>query len=122
MNHLNYATQNELWVNLTMFLCSVGFPSIKIFPSLLSGFDRKCANTDITFSKTLKHKGNLTLVDGNWGAWSAWSACSKTCKQGKCSRKRKCDSPAPQYGGKKCEGDSSDEEVCNANVPCPGNL
>lgn len=59
-------------------------------------------------------------VDGNWGKWSAWSTCTKTCKQGKQSRKRKCDAPAPLYGGKKCEGDSSEDQVCNDNVPCPG--
>ncbi|CAH3135598.1 unnamed protein product, partial [Porites lobata] len=58
-------------------------------------------------------------VDGNWGKWSAWSTCTKTCKQGKQSRKRTCDDPAPLYGGKKCEGDSSEDQVCNDNVPCP---
>ena len=62
----------------------------------------------------------VDLVDGNWGEWSAWSACSKTCKQGKQSRKRECNSPAPQNGGKKCEGESSQDQVCNQNIPCPG--
>ncbi|XP_068697131.1 A disintegrin and metalloproteinase with thrombospondin motifs adt-1-like [Montipora foliosa] len=58
-------------------------------------------------------------VDGSWGEWSQWSVCSKSCKQGKHSRTRKCNSPAPQYGGKKCKGDSSETEDCNKNVPCP---
>ena len=60
------------------------------------------------------------LVDGNWGKWSLWSACSKTCKQGKQSRQRLCNYPAPRYGGKKCEGPSSQEKICNENVSCPG--
>ncbi len=64
----------------------------------------------------------LCLVDGNWGEWSEWSTCTKTCKQGKQSRTRECNSPAPQYGGKKCNGTSSQKQVCNQNVPCPGKL
>ncbi|XP_044178030.1 A disintegrin and metalloproteinase with thrombospondin motifs adt-1-like isoform X2 [Acropora millepora] len=58
-------------------------------------------------------------IDGNWGKWSEWSACSKTCKQGKQSRQRLCNYPAPRYGGKKCDGPSSQEQICNENVPCP---
>ena len=69
--------------------------------------------------KTLKRTFFL-VVDGNWGEWGKWNTCSKTCKQGKQSRKRDCNSPAPQYGGKKCEGDSSQDQVCNEDVPCPG--
>ena len=59
-------------------------------------------------------------VDGNWGEWSKWSTCTKTCKQGKQSRKRKCNSPAAQYGGKKCDGQPSETQACNQNVQCPG--
>ncbi|KAJ7352814.1 hypothetical protein OS493_033624 [Desmophyllum pertusum] len=58
-------------------------------------------------------------VDGNWGKWSEWSTCTKTCKEGKQSRSRECNSPTPQYGGKKCDGQSTDSQVCNQNVPCP---
>ena len=46
--------------------------------------------------------------------------CSKTCKEGKQSRTRACDSPKPQYGGKKCDGESGQTQVCNKNIPCPG--
>ena len=63
---------------------------------------------------------HFPVVDGNWGEWSEWSACTKTCKQGIQSRSRKCNSPVPQYGGKKCEGDSDEDQVCNEKVPCPG--
>ena len=62
------------------------------------------------------------LVDGNWGQWSEWSTCTKTCKQGKQSRTRECNTPAPQYGGKKCDGEATETQVCNQNVPCPGKL
>ena len=62
------------------------------------------------------------LVDGNWGEWSKWGTCTKTCKQGKQSRTRVCNSPAPQYGGSKCQGDSSQFQDCNRHVPCPSKL
>ncbi|RMX56263.1 hypothetical protein pdam_00011446 [Pocillopora damicornis] len=58
-------------------------------------------------------------VDGNWGGWSEWSTCTKTCKQGKQSRTRKCDSPAPKYGGRECEGEADENQICNDKVPCP---
>ena len=62
------------------------------------------------------------LVDGNWGQWSQWSTCTKSCKQGKQSRTRECNSPSPKYGGKKCDGEAQQSQVCNDKVPCPGML
>ena len=59
-------------------------------------------------------------VDGNWGEWSEWSTCTKSCKQGKQSRTRECNSPAPQYGGKDCDGKPKETQICNEKVPCPG--
>ncbi|KAL9969808.1 hypothetical protein ACROYT_G022071 [Oculina patagonica] len=58
-------------------------------------------------------------VDGKWGEWGPWSKCSKTCKKGKQSRTRKCNKPAPKYGGKKCKGPSKETRDCNEKVPCP---
>ena len=62
------------------------------------------------------------LVDGNWAEWSEWSTCTKTCKQGKQSRTRECNSPSPEYGGKECDGEAKETQVCNQNVSCPGKL
>ena len=64
----------------------------------------------------------MLSVDGNWGEWSEWSTCTKTCKQGKQSRTRECNSPAPQYGGKECDGEAKESQVCNDKIPCPGVL
>ncbi|XP_074625866.1 coadhesin-like [Acropora palmata] len=75
----------------------------------------KCVNYTNECRKTCTE----CRVDGNWGKWSLWSTCSKTCKQGKQSRQRLCNYPAPRYGGKKCEGPSSQEQICNENVSCP---
>ena len=58
---------------------------------------------------------------GNWGNWGEWSNCSSICGQvcqymsayvvsicgqGRIQRYRKCDSPAPEHGGKDCPGDN----------------
>lgn len=58
------------------------------------------------------------IVDGAWGPWSPWAICSSTCGGGTRSRTRVCNSPRPQYGGKKCQGESKDSEACNKH-DCP---
>ncbi|KAM6919190.1 properdin-like [Xenentodon cancila] len=56
-------------------------------------------------------------VNGNWGAWSSPGPCSVPCGEGLQLSIRKCDSPAPKYGGRICEGSSSQSSVCQS--PCP---
>merc|ERR1712080_707277 len=48
------------------------------------------------------------------GKWSEWSSCSKTCTGGK--RTRTCTHPAPQNGGKECEGEAVED--CNKERIC----
>lgn len=57
--------------------------------------------------------------DGSWGAWSPFRPCSVSCGEGLQLSERKCDSPAPRYGGKVCEGPSTQSKICES--PCPGN-
>ncbi|XP_076457727.1 uncharacterized protein LOC143291640 isoform X2 [Babylonia areolata] len=58
-------------------------------------------------------------VQGVWGAWAPWSTCSVTCGSGGVKeRSRRCDSPAPNWCGKVCPGDSSESVSCNCQ-PCP---
>ena len=52
-------------------------------------------------------------IDGNWSLWSEWTKCSATCKGGRKSRSRVCDSPSPSGGGKNCSGPSSEIKICN---------
>ena len=61
----------------------------------------------------------LFKVDGKWGSWSPWSNCSKTCGEGRISRTRECDSPAPAHGGETCPGIEIEDKICN-NGPCKG--
>uniref|UniRef100_A0A6Q2XMY7 Thrombospondin-1 n=1 Tax=Esox lucius TaxID=8010 RepID=A0A6Q2XMY7_ESOLU len=57
-------------------------------------------------------------INGNWGPWSPWDTCSATCGGGSQARKRLCNDPAPQYGGKECQGDAKSTQLCNKNA-CP---
>jgi len=60
--------------------------------------------------------------NGNWGVWGSWSSCSETCgTDGRRTRARACDNPAPDNGGAPCSTDSkgaTDTEDCNREC-CP---
>ncbi|XP_008432966.1 properdin [Poecilia reticulata] len=56
-------------------------------------------------------------VDGNWGFWFPPGPCSVSCGEGLKMSFRRCDSPSPKYGGKHCEGPSTQSSVCSS--PCP---
>lgn len=72
----------------------------------LTRFYKKKEDTD-SVSFTLNLVTFLIAVDGNWGPWSVWSFGNSTCGFGGTkSRTRECDSPAPLYGGRPCDGDS----------------
>ena len=58
-------------------------------------------------------------IDGGWGMWSAWPLCLVTCGSEIITRSRKCNTPAPQYGGAMCVGLDMDEKVCDTKVSCP---
>ncbi|XP_074859244.1 complement component C8 beta chain [Carettochelys insculpta] len=47
-------------------------------------------------------------INGNWGCWSSWSACSG----GQRTRRRQCNNPAPQNGGKPCTGPNVETINC----------
>ncbi|XP_031691030.1 thrombospondin-2-like isoform X1 [Oncorhynchus kisutch] len=57
-------------------------------------------------------------IDGGWGPWSPWAICSATCGGGVKGRTRVCNSPEPQYKGKKCPGETNDSNACNKK-DCP---
>ncbi|XP_070817740.1 hemicentin-1 [Chaetodon trifascialis] len=57
-------------------------------------------------------------VDGKWSSWVSWGACSVSCGGGTRQRTRLCTSPAPQHGGRQCEGNDVQIDFCNSD-PCP---
>ncbi|XP_061570036.1 SCO-spondin [Cololabis saira] len=52
-------------------------------------------------------------VDGAWGQWGSWTKCSLSCGGGMKFRKRLCNNPTPQSGGRGCLGDSDQQRGCN---------
>lgn len=57
-------------------------------------------------------------VDGKWSSWVSWGACSVSCGGGTRQRRRLCANPAPQHGGRHCEGNDVHIDFCNSD-PCP---
>ncbi|CAG5863670.1 unnamed protein product [Menidia menidia] len=75
----------------------------------------QCEGTD-TQSQICKERP--CPVDGKWSSWMNWGACTVSCGGGTRQRARLCASPAPQHGGRKCEGNDVLVDFCN-NDPCP---
>ncbi|GBM33564.1 Semaphorin-5A [Araneus ventricosus] len=57
-------------------------------------------------------------IHGHWSEWTSWSECSSPCGGGLQTRERKCNDPAPQYGGSECSGCDQDFRICNNHL-CP---
>ncbi|XP_074524022.1 hemicentin-1 [Halichoeres trimaculatus] len=77
----------------------------------------QCEGSD---TQTQICKERLCPVDGKWSSWVSWGACSVSCGGGTRQRTRLCASPAPQHGGRQCEGNDVHIDFCNSD-PCPIN-
>lgn len=91
---------------------------------MLSGTECLCVCQSGTYGKDCERRSpdyKSDAVDGNWGCWSTWSTCNAAYRR---SRTRECNNPAPQQGGKRCEGEKLQEEDCtfsimeNVGQPC----
>lgn len=58
-------------------------------------------------------------VDGGWSQWGAWTECSLPCGGGVKYRRRQCDNPSPQSGGRGCLGVGEQRKDCNIHL-CTG--
>lgn len=59
------------------------------------------------------------VVDGEWSEWEPSTKCSASCGGGLKYKRRRCDNPAPLYGGKYCVGSHFRLESCNTDS-CEG--
>lgn len=86
---------------------------------------RVCKNSSGQFSKNCQGNQSEKIIchekkcaiDGNWSNWADFTPCSVTCGQGRKMRDRLCNNPAPQYGGKPCQGEQWDKADCYKK-PC----
>ena len=58
-------------------------------------------------------------IDGHWSPWTGFSHCSVSCGMGESLRERYCDSPAPQFGGRPCDGPNHELTGCLTDISCP---
>uniref|UniRef100_A0A286XYF7 Complement component C6 n=1 Tax=Cavia porcellus TaxID=10141 RepID=A0A286XYF7_CAVPO len=82
----------------------------------LSGSECLCVCQSGTYGENCERRSpdyKSNAVDGNWACWSSWSACDSTHKR---SRSRVCNNPAPQQGGRHCEGEDRQEEHCTFSI------
>ncbi|GFN88753.1 hemicentin-1 [Plakobranchus ocellatus] len=68
------------------------------------------------------YAGRPCPVDGSWSEWSAYSKCrARRCAKGFQVRTRRCTSPRPSNGGRKCRGKQYERAECFNDVNCPQN-
>ena len=70
----------------------------------------------------------ILIVDGNWGEWSNFEMCTVSCGGGSQIRRRVCDDPPAQFGGRHCllsgseterATEETDTQLCGG-ISCPG--
>ncbi|MBN3277306.1 ATS8 metalloproteinase, partial [Polyodon spathula] len=107
----------QLWCRVEgQPLCTTKNGSLPWADGTVCGKDRLCFNNEcVEKEQLMKPK---TEIDGNWGAWGEWGDCSRTCGGGVQFSYRECNDPAPQNGGKYCEGQRVTYQSCNIQE-CP---
>jgi len=77
-----------------------------------------CTVDGSTDSETQRCNENPCPIDGGFSDWDEWGPCTVECGGGDQTTTRRCDNPAPEFGGLDCEGDFTNCQRCNLD-PCP---
>lgn len=79
----------------------------------------KCAGVN---TRSIPCNNHPCPIDGGFSDWKDVEPCSKSCDGGTKKQIRTCDNPAPQFGGKQCDGTSERTVACNTHVCPPGTM
>ncbi|XP_074659491.1 MAM and LDL-receptor class A domain-containing protein 1-like [Tubulanus polymorphus] len=100
--------QGDEWKNEIVPIAAGSDIEVDIIGVVGDSYKSDIAIDDLTFTDC----SEVVPVNGNWGPWSPYSACSVTCETGQKTRTRKCNNPAPKYGGSDCSGSDKQTESC----------
>ncbi|CAM9140050.1 unnamed protein product [Lampetra planeri] len=110
---------SQLWCQEEGTLqCSTKNGSLPWADGTPCGLSRTCLNGVCWSSQEVLQP--LVVVDGGWSSWGPWKQCSRTCGGGVEFSYRECTNPAPQNGGKYCEGQRVQYQSCNTQT-CDNN-
>ncbi|KAH7945914.1 hypothetical protein HPB49_017077 [Dermacentor silvarum] len=102
--------------------CSLGVQTRTrhcLFPSGGQADSRLCAGGQDRERRVCDF-GRACPVDGGWGPWGPWR-CARRCGRSPGKRARRCDNPAPRWGGRPCQGPQWDAGLCRL-APCVDDL
>ncbi|XP_066234550.1 complement component C7 [Saccopteryx leptura] len=78
----------------------------------VEGTECQCHCKPYTFGMACEHgvlvQDEVGKVDGGWSCWSTWGPCV----DGKKTRHRECNNPAPSGGGESCTGETLESRQC----------
>ncbi|XP_066534172.1 A disintegrin and metalloproteinase with thrombospondin motifs 8 [Hoplias malabaricus] len=102
----------QLWCQQNdQSVCSSRNGSLPWADGTQCGPNRSCLNGVCTATEEVMMP--KVSLDGGWGEWGPWQQCSRSCGGGIMFSYRECDTPAPQNGGKYCEGQRVQYRSCN---------
>ncbi|XP_072176576.1 hemicentin-1-like [Diadema setosum] len=84
-----------------------------------ANYGLQCQGDD---AETTSCHRNSCPIHGRWGEWQPWEDCSVSCGYGRRVRRRQCNNPPRQYGGRDCEGEPIQVSECfSGECPVNGN-
>ncbi|XP_032872451.1 complement component C6, partial [Amblyraja radiata] len=69
-----------------------------------------------TYGDSCEHRQphyHSEVQDGYWNCWTSWNSCDSSFSR---QRSRQCNNPAPQHGGKPCDGPDTQQQHCRISL------